>query len=303
MPTDADFSFNPGMESFTPDLGKYSPQIAAFALRARFGFVHRFGRTVENDRDLERMLGAFFEENREMFPRPVRRVRVVEITDPAETMMQTVFHFRGRAAAPAAMSFEINSLAQRDLDPVTRRLVTFRPNVELRRALNKIRRGEELSFAEEYMVESLWHEMLHMRAEGVTREIIGASVDNPNLLALETAQQFVARRTYQQLMETLGGDAVHQREIIQGGWGYPYEVRNLGLFLRQVGVDEGNVTERLKEAVLTKNYSSMFDEVGRILADASDLALETTRTVLDNVVSTEAQEEFLRFLNDTLNLR
>jgi len=281
IPTDAGFSFNPGMESFTPDLGKYSPRIAALASRARFGFVHRFGE-VGSRADLERFTFQLLEENREMFPQPILWARVRRLPRPT-TIMQTT-------SVSGGVGLDINTSSLLITDPVTRRIVTFRPDRDFKSALNKIRSGGTLTFVEEYTIETLWHEMLHMRA---LRLSLPRNVED--LAALETANQFVARHTYDRLMRILGGEASLQTQIIENGLGYSETVKNLRSFLVRTGVPTERAVANLQFTLLNKDYSRMFMHIKSTLSNLTSLPEERMERILSMMISLD-NEHFMRAL-------
>lgn len=92
---------------------------------------------------------------------------------------------------------------------------TFNAAEELKKAWNKLAEGKALSWEEEYACESLWHEITH------NRQIRGAMPRNSSKeCMMEVVTQWTARRTYPEMLESLGGKAAHQKDIIKNGLGY-----------------------------------------------------------------------------------
>ena len=107
-------------------------------------------------------------------------------------------------------------------------------------ALRKIAVGDKLLFDEEYSVEIVWHEFLHLR----TPNIEGTYIN-------ETITQFVARHSYQELLKTIGVNMpIHQQDILAGGYAYKENINNFRYTLSRFGIDELRAAEELQNIYL-----------------------------------------------------
>ena len=217
-----------------------------------------------------------------MFPQPILWARVRRLSSPT-TIMQTT-------SVSGGVGLDVNTSSLLITDPVTGRVITFRPDRDSKSALNKIRSGGTLTFAEEYTIETLWHEMLHMRALRLT---LPRNVED--LAALETANQFVARHTYDRLMRILGGEADLQTQIIENGLGYSEKVKNLRSFLVRTGVPTERAVANLQFTLLNKDYSRMFMHIKSTLSNLTSLPEERMERILSMMISLD-NETFVRAL-------
>lgn len=78
------------------------------------------------------------------------------------------------------------------------KLDTFNAANELKGALSAIKKGDKLTFKQEYSVESLWHEILHAKTK--TKPF---SLSKIGTQEMETVNQFVARHTYDSFLKSL----------------------------------------------------------------------------------------------------
>ncbi len=105
----------------------------------------------------------------------------------------------------------------------------FIPAQQAASALKKIANNQPLVFYEEYVIEIIWHEILHIRTPDITKATA----------VMETVTQFVARHTYKELLDTLSGiKPKHFDEILQSGYGYRTSVENFRYALRRLQIDE-----------------------------------------------------------------
>lgn len=87
---------------------------------------------------------------------------------------------------------------------------------ELRSASSKLRKGKELTFYEEYSIESLYHEFTHTLMNGRVK-ILHGSLDET---ILETCTQLYARERYNMILESFGVKAINQDQKRYFGLGY-----------------------------------------------------------------------------------
>ena len=97
------------------------------------------------------------------------------------------------------------------------------PSLYIVDAFENIRQGRKLTFDEEYMIETLYHEILHLAAKKWKPLKKGSS----QCLAMETMNQFVSRHNYGELIEAVGGEVIHQQIIIINGKGYDKQLKKL----------------------------------------------------------------------------
>lgn len=133
---------------------------------------------------------------------------------------------------------------------------TFNAAEELKSAWNKLAEGRSLTWEEEYACESLWHEITHNRQKR-------SSLGDVGLRYMETVTQWTARRTYHQMLESLGGKAEHQADIKKNGLGYGSWIRNFDRLLEALGVDEAVVLPAMKDMIVNLRM----DEYGQALVD------------------------------------
>lgn len=129
----------------------------------------------------------------------------------------------------------------------------FNPSEELRHALGAIKRGNSLTFNQEYSLESLWHEILHAKTK--TKPV---RLDKYQIQHMETVNQFVARHTYDGFIEKLGGKAVNKEEILNKGYGYSSWITNFRAELNKRGISEKSAVEHL-----TPHLMSDYSTIGR----------------------------------------
>lgn len=117
----------------------------------------------------------------------------------------------------------------------------YRPAESFRSALQKIRAGQPLSFREEYAVETVWHEIMHIRTGVIAaRRIIGEEPLEEGIV------QSAARATYDRLLTALGGARPsHQDAILKNGLAYPLVTRNLLELIRRATIDGEQVEQLL----------------------------------------------------------
>lgn len=127
----------------------------------------------------------------------------------------------------------------------------FNPLEELRGAFGAIKKGSELTFNQEYAVESLWHEILHAKTKTKPFRLSSFQVQN-----METINQFVARHTYSDFIARLGGKAYHKAEILDRGYGYSRWVTDFRNELKKREIPEEKAVEFFTPHLM-KEYSSL----------------------------------------------
>jgi len=140
----------------------------------------------------------------------------------------------------------------------------FKPALALASAFNKIDKGIALNFNEEYAVETLWHELLHLRARH------DALPENPRIrLQLEGAHQWLARRTYQRLLNAAGGAANNQIAILTGGYAYADQAINFQELITVIGLDEKEMLPIIENLWLSTQATELKTSLINRLAEKS----------------------------------
>lgn len=128
---------------------------------------------------------------------------------------------------------------------------SFNPLEELRGALGAIKKGTELTFNQEYAVESLWHEILHAKTKSKPVSLNRFQVQN-----METINQFVARHSYSDFITRLGGKSYHKAEILDRGYGYSRWISDFRNELKKREIPEEKAVAYFTPHLM-KDYSTM----------------------------------------------
>lgn len=167
----------------------------------------------------------------------------------------------------------------------------FQPTGALKSAWNKLAAGKPLEWTEEYAIESLWHEITHNRQQ---RTYTGKGAVNR---IMETVTQWTARRTYPDLLVSLGGKAAHLESIKKEGLGYGGYIRNFDKLMRALGADEGKVLVGMQNIINTRRMDEYTDPLSALLRDASDKDLGAIKRALQKInLSDWSYEQYLRDL-------
>lgn len=133
-------------------------------------------------------------------------------------------------------------------------LVEFNPAKEVRGAFTALKKGQTLTFNQEYAMEGIWHETLHAKAKGWENRMLRNQI---TVMQMETANQFVARNTYPDFIARFGGIAAHQDEVLERGYGYGTWVRNFRAILEHHDIDEMEAVEALRDKLLNEPYEKV----------------------------------------------
>lgn len=133
-------------------------------------------------------------------------------------------------------------------------LVEFNPAKEVREAFATLKKGNDLTFNQEYALESLWHETLHAKAQGWANRALRNQM---TVMQMETVNQFVARHTYPEFIARFGGEAAHQDGVLENGYGYGTWVRNFRAILKHHRIDEAETVEALRDKLLNEPYETV----------------------------------------------
>ena len=133
--------------------------------------------------------------------------------------------------------------------------IGFNASIQLREALGAIKKGEDLTFKQEYAIESLWHEILHAKTQARPIQLNRRQVES-----METINEFIARHTYNEFIERLGGKAIHQQRILEEGYGYKGWINNFRERLRTNGISEEEAVEFFKPHLMN-DYSNIGEKI------------------------------------------
>lgn len=133
--------------------------------------------------------------------------------------------------------------------------IKFNPLEEFRNGLGAIKNGKKMTFNQEYSFESLWHEILHAKTKTPPKQLSTIGTKN-----METVNQFCARHTYPDFIKKLGGEAVHQKEILENGYGYKGWIADFRANLKNRKIDEKQAAKDLMP-YLMEDYSSIGSKV------------------------------------------
>lgn len=133
--------------------------------------------------------------------------------------------------------------------------IKFNPLEEFRGGLGAIKKGEKMTFKQEYAFESLWHEILHAKTKTPPVRLSPVGVKN-----METINQFCARHTYPDFIKKLGGEATHQNEILDKGYGYEGWINDFRSKLKTYEIDEKQAVKDLMPSLM-QDYGSIGKKV------------------------------------------
>ena len=165
----------------------------------------------------------------------------------------------------------------------------FNPLRELKSAWNKLAQGKELTFHEEYSLESLWHELTHNRQK--TGDVGGKK--SPTRRIMEIFTQWTARRTYPRLLESLGGKAVHQAEILKKGYGYGYWIKNFDRLLDVLNIKDEDLLPEMLRLMSTVSRADYDGEIKELLAGMSGREFMNVAIAVDGLDEYDFEKQLI----------
>jgi len=144
----------------------------------------------------------------------------------------------------------------------------FDSGTSLVNALDKIKNGVVLSQHEEYSIEVLWHEILHLKSRNTVMLPPIDSVDGFTRASLETINQLVARKTYPKFLKQLGGDSLHQEWIINEGYGYSATVKNIRKLLGVLNIDNEKFYKKAGKLIM-QDYTDFDKKIVNLMEKMS----------------------------------
>lgn len=164
----------------------------------------------------------------------------------------------------------------------------FNPVGALKNAWNKLSQGKTLDWNEEYSLESLWHEITHNR-QLVGRIPKGSSKE----CVMEVVTQWTARRTYPELLESLGGKAAHQEDIIKNGLGYGGYLKRFDRLLDVLKVRDEELLPELLWLIQSREIQEYMEAVAELLQDFSGAKKSAINRALSNLNKFQVDYEAL----------
>ncbi|MFI3271835.1 MAG: phage minor head protein [Pseudomonadota bacterium] len=165
----------------------------------------------------------------------------------------------------------------------------FNAAQELKNAWNKLASGEKLTWNEEYSLESFWHEVVHN-----TQTRGSMSRGSSKLCMMEVVTQWTARRSYHEMIESLGGKAIHQADIIKNGLGYGSYIKHFDRLLEVLSVDDRDLFPRLQNVIQQQKTPEYLGAVEQILVDFSGKKKSAIKRSLANIGKSVDFEEILK---------
>jgi hypothetical protein len=155
-------------------------------------------------------------------------------------------------------------------------------------ALQKLKNKDPLTKADEVMLETLWHEFIHLRTKNLFKVIWDLCDDHRRLTEMLT--ELVARHTYDRFLNMLrpGTKLNYQKEIIEVNVGYQGFIERFRYLLRKFEINEEEAVKEL-EYVLIEGVQ---DDITRWLADWLGKKVELLEVIeryniLDDLVKLE----------------
>lgn len=156
---------------------------------------------------------------------------------------------------------------------------SFCPARDLMSAFNKLKRKEQLSFTEEYSIESLFHESVH------SRYLSGKFEANPlSDIMMEGCTQLYARERYTKILKYFKASPLHQDAIRLNGYGY------------------GDVVDILRP-FFTKDGELQIGELINIAIGEEDGIRKLNRRFKVLNVSSSERKRVMHILNNSINDR
>ena len=166
----------------------------------------------------------------------------------------------------------------------------FTPAKELFEAWHSIKQEKPLSLGQELALSGLWHEILHHQQKNA------GSLAGQALTVAETLNEWVARRTYQNLLAELGAKPLYQAQIIKDGLGYKDALHNYDALLHKLKVHDKATSQNILEMFNTTDSARYGENVVKWLKKESSFRDEGVLQQLVEGVGLE-QEDYAMALD------
>ena len=154
-------------------------------------------------------------------------------------------------------------------------------------ALDKIPKSTKWDIQEEYIIETLFHEIEHANAKGFSTAAL-----NPKMVLcefIESIHQLYCRYHYQHFFRYVTGKAtMHQGKIIAGGTSYFKRVPNIDKLLKALGLNRSERKQICKKLATQTRYADIIAEFLR-----SNPKLNTPKDLFEELVEGLASDEFI----------
>lgn len=132
----------------------------------------------------------------------------------------------------------------------------FNPLHEVKEAMKSISAKRDLTFNQEYAIESIWHEIRHAGAMGWKNGLKKHPEDVR--AAMECINQFCARRSYGKFLRAIGGNVKNKKEIIEHGYGYYGYLKNWEKLLKTINVSSSEAYAHFNRLIMVEPYENIF---------------------------------------------
>lgn len=168
----------------------------------------------------------------------------------------------------------------------------FNPLEEVKGALKAISTGVDMTFKQEYALESLWHEIRHAQAVGWKDLKKKTKLKSKTM---ETINQFCARHSYRDFVKSLGGKAVHAKEIIERGYGYGSFVYNFQTLLKHINVTQAEAHAHFKDIILKTPYEDIQMEIVKFVQAKGKYDIIQAYNIVEDMVD-KKHSDFIKHL-------
>ena len=172
----------------------------------------------------------------------------------------------------------------------------WNPLQELKGAISAIRKGDKLTFKQEYAIESLWHEIRHAGAVGYV-DINKRS--SRRTKAMECINQFCARRSYVGFLKSIGGKSNNRDSIILDGYGYRSTLKNFQNIIDHFKLDTKSVYVYFKDRIQTTPYENIFDEVAQYIARKGHIDIAIAEQIV-TYMGMMSENDFAKYLKGVM---
>ena len=174
----------------------------------------------------------------------------------------------------------------------------FNPLEEVKGALKAIATDVDMTFNQEYALESLWHEIRHAGAVG------WGDISNITKLRkdiMETINQFCARHSYGYFVKSLGGKANHIYDIIKGGYGYSDKIANFQHLLKYMNITQEEAYSYFKDIIQQQPYEKIYGILVKFVRQSIECNLTEAGKITKMMTKLEPKY-FIEFLNNFMDV-